>query len=137
MKIKIRKAKLEDKEEIMKLVRNLYLKSAPKMVKKWKRDYNKLIKITLVAGFNKKIIAFLSFIIRKTDIYIGDLYVLPEYRRKSIATKLIKKIDCLRKKLKKRYLMVNNRKKDKPALRLYKKLGFQIYSNKNSLRLRK
>ena len=121
----------------MKLVRNLYLKSAPKMVKKWKRDYNKLIKITLVAGFNKKIIAFLSFIIRKTDIYIGDLYVLPEYRRKSIATKLIKKIDCLRKKLKKRYLMVNNRKKDKPALRLYKKLGFQIYSNKNSLRLRK
>lgn len=135
--MKIRKAKLEDKEEIMKLVRNLYLKSAPKIVKKWERDYNKLIKITLVAEVNKKVIAFLSFIIHKNDIYIEDVYVLPKYRKKGMATKLLKKIDYLRKKLKKKYLMVNNRKKDKNAFRLYKKFGFQIYSNKNSLKLRK
>lgn len=137
MKMKIRKAKLEDKEEIMKLVRNLYSKSAPKIVKKWKRGYNKLIKITLVAEVNKKVIAFLSFIIHKNDIYIEDVYVLPKYRRKGIATKLLKKIDYIRKKLKKKYLMVNNRKKDKNAFRLYKKFGFQIYSNKKSLKLRK
>ena len=90
-----------------------------------------------MAEINKEIVAYIYYSVRKNSVYIADLYVLQKYRRNGLATKLIKKVENLKKKLKKKHLTVNNRKKDKPAFKLYKNLGFKIYSNKESLKLRK
>jgi len=137
MKVNIRKAKYSDKNQILKLVEKLYSRSAPQTVKDWKNYYKKSIKSTLVAERNKEIVAYIYYSVRKNSIYIADLYVLQKCRRNGLATKLIKKVENLKKKLKKKHLTVNNRKKDKPAFKLYKNLGFKIYSNKESLKLRK
>lgn len=137
MRLKTRKATIKDAEQILKLVKKLYSKSSPKTIKNWEKNYVRLIKATLIVRCNKKIIAFITFAHRKNAVYINDLYVLPDYRRKGIATKFLKKIDYLRKKLKKKYLMVNNRKKDKNAFKLYKNFGFQVYNNKKSLKMRR
>ena len=137
--MKIRKAKLEDKEQFLKLVRYLYAKSAPKNYREWKKQYRNMFKIALIAEVNKKIIAFITFVPQKDSIYICDLYILPKYRKKGIALSFLKKVDKIRKNLGKKYLKVSNRKKDKSAFKLYTKFGFKIWKpkSKNSLRLRK
>ena len=61
----------------------------------------------------------------------SDLYVSPKYRGRKIASKLIQHINKLRKKLRKKYLRVDVRKKDLPARKLYKKLGFIILESKD------
>ncbi len=135
--MKIRKANLKDKEQFLKLVRYLYAKSAPKNYREWKRQYGKMFKIALIAETNKKIIAFITFILQKDSIYICDLYVLPKYRERGVATSLLKKVDKIRKNLGKRYLKVNIRKKDIPSFKLYTKLGFKITSEEKSIKLKK
>ena len=136
-KMKIRKANLKDKKQFLKLVRYLYAKSSPKNYREWKRQYEDMFKIALISEANKKIIAFITFVLQKDSIYICDLYVLPKYRKKGVATSLLKKVDKIRKNLGKKYLKVNNRKKDMSAFKLYTKFGFKITNEKKSIKLRK
>ena len=137
--MKICQAKLHDKKEVLKLVKNLYGKSSLKSVKEWEQNYKKLINSTFVFKKDGKIIAYISYEIRKDFVYIRDLYVLPKFRKQKIATKLTNKINQIKKRLGKKWLRVDVRKKDKPALRLYSKIGFEIWKpkNKDSLKLRR
>jgi len=137
--MEVRKAKLEDKKQFLKLVRYLYAKSAPKSYGEWKKQYENMFKTALIAETNKKIIAFITFVPQKDSIYICDLYVLPKYRKKGIAISFLKKVDKIRKNFRKKYLKVNNRKGDKSAFKLYTKFGFEILKpkSKSSLKLRK
>ena len=135
----IRQARLNDEKEVLRLVKNIYGKSSPKSVKNWERNYKRFIRLTFVFEKNKKIAGYIYYGAEKNALYIGDLYVLPKFRNQKIATKLIAKIDKIKKRLKKKYLRVDARKKDRPAMNLYNKLGFKVWKlkNKNSLKLRR
>ena len=132
--MKVRKATLTDKKQILILVRKFYGKSSPINVEGWKKKYKKLIKLTYVVEINRKIIAYILPVNAKKSLYICDLYVLPRFRRKGIATKLLIYSEKLKKKLKKKHLIVTNRKRDRHAYKLYTKFGFRIkeLKNKNS-----
>jgi len=129
--MKIRNITLKDKKEVMKLIKELYEKNNPKGVSNWNKNYKKFISDTFLMEDKKKVVGYVSIDIRKNSIYIADLYIIPKYRKKGIATKFVKHIQNLRKKLNKRYLRVDVRRKDKPAVKLYKKLGFIILESKN------
>ena len=135
----IRQAELSDKKDILKLVENLYGKSSPKSLKNWEKNYEKLMRLLIISEEDKKIIGFITYEFERNAIYIGDLYILPKYRRNKTATRLIEKVDSIKKKLKKKYLRVDVRKKDGSAFKLYNKLGFKIWKPKNegSLKLRR
>lgn len=133
--MKIRQAKLEDKEQLLKLVKGLYSRSAPKMIEEWKRYYSRMINgnlsETLIVEDDKNIVAYICFSYRKNSIFIGDLYVLPRHRGKGIAMKLLRKVESIKKKQKLKNLLVTVRKKDRAARKLYNKLGFKILEAKN------
>jgi len=137
--IKIRKAKPKDKEKILLLVKKFYSKSAPKSVNYWQNNYKDIIKnieltyIIKTAGIIK---AYISCKINKNSLHIEDLYVLPKFRRKGIASKLLKKIESECKKLNKKYLTVNNRKKDRAAFNFYSKNGFSMIKRKQAKSLK-
>jgi N-acetylglutamate synthase-like GNAT family acetyltransferase len=137
--MKIRKAKESDKEEVIKLVRKLYGRSAPRMVEKRKRDFYREKRKILVVEVNGKVIAYLAYYFDQYSLKVSDLYVLLKYRKKGIAIKLLKKAENLKKTHKKKYLRVDVRKKDKPAARLYEKFGFEVWMPKGrrALKLRK
>lgn len=135
----IRNARLEDKEQVMKLVRGLYGRSAREMIEKWDKEYQRHIGGTFIAETNQKVVGYVTFGIEDDSVYIGDLYVSPKYRRKGIANSLIQVVEKARENLNKKYLRVDVRKKDRPARRLYEKLGFNFLELKgeSSLKLRK
>ncbi len=135
----IRQARLIDKKEIMKFINIFYGGESPESVKDWKKNYKKLLKSIFVFEKDEKIVGFITYEIEKNSIYIGDLYVLSEHRRNKIATKLIKSVENIKKKFGKKYLRVDVRKKDKSAIKLYKKLDFKIWKPKGeySLKLRR
>lgn len=137
--MKIRKARTDETENIMDLVRRLYSKSAKDYVKYWNENKNKLIKLTYLVDLNKKIVGYILLQKNKDSIYISDLYIILKYRKKGFATKLIKIAEKIRKKFGKKYLRVDVRKKDNVAVKLYERNGFKIWKLKgeNSLRLRK
>lgn len=136
--MKIRQAKIEDKDKIMKLVRLLY-RASSKAIKRTEKKYSKSYQGFFVMEDKNKIVAYIAFGTKGNSIYIGDLYVLPKYRKKKIGTVLIKLAERVQKKLKKKYLRVDVRKKDKPAIKLYNKLGFKFWKakGKRSMKLRK
>jgi len=136
--MEIRKATLKDKDQIIKLVKKFYSRSSPKTVKAWEKTYKRIIKLIFVAEINKKIVGFIACSTKQNSIYIDDLYVLKKYRKKGVATSLMKFISSVKKRLKKKYIIGNVRRKDKPAIRFYKKIGFKIYETKNKrLRIKK
>ncbi len=136
--MKIRKAELKDKEQIIGLVKRFYSRSSPKTVEAWNKVYEKIIKLTFIAETNKKIIGFIACSTKQNSIYIDDLYVLKKYRGKGVATSLIRFINSIRKKLKKKYIIGNVRKKDRPAIKFYENIGFKIYETKDKkLRIKK
>lgn len=135
--MKIRKATMKDKNQILGLVGGLYSRSSPMMLKEWRKHYNKLVKTTLVTELNEEIIAYISFIYRKNSLFICDLYVLPKYRGRKIAYNLLKEIEKIKRRKKLKNLLVSVRKKDVPAKKLYKKFGFKFLElkSKNSIKL--
>ena len=137
--MKIRKVKKEDKKEILRLVGFLYGKSSPKTVNEWQKNYRRKSHLTFITESRKKVVAYIAMNKEANAIYIEDLYVLPKYRKKGIARKLIWTAEKVRKNLKKMYLIVDVRKKDKPAVALYSKLGFKFWKpkSKTSMKLRK
>lgn len=139
--MKIRQTKLGDKKEFMKLVKGLYNKSCPEIVKKWENSFNKMFKSAIVAEEKNEIAGYIAFGVRKNSLYIGDLYVIPKFRRKRIATKLINFIDSIKRNLNKKYLLLDVKKKNYNARKFYKKIGFEILGEnklkKHLIRLRR
>ncbi len=135
--MKIRKSVRGDKEQVLRLVREFYFKHSPKTVKTWESFFNKLMKLTLVIEKDKKLIGFVTYSLKKNSLYIDDLYIRRAYRKKGLGTKLINKINNIRKKLKRKYLVVNVRKKDEGAFDFYKTQKFKLWKRGDSLKLRR
>ncbi len=141
--MKIRKAKKEDFDDYLNLKR-LEEKDYSKITKQKitypednviKKEFNNAIKsrkhLILFAIEDKKIVGYLhgtffSNPYRKGG-YIEDIFVIKEFRRKGFAKKMINEfIKILKNKgYKKIHLSVNT--KNTNAIKLYKKLGFEIY----------
>ena len=62
-------------------------------------------------------------------IEIGRLYVLPEYRKKGIASMLFSNVFDKAKELKAKKVILDTYKRFESAIRLYKKLGFYEIDN--------
>ncbi|PIU75804.1 hypothetical protein COS75_02380 [Candidatus Pacearchaeota archaeon CG06_land_8_20_14_3_00_35_12] len=123
--MKIRKAIEKDKEQILKLVGNLY-RAAPSEVEGWRRNWLRRMKFTFVAEDKENIVGYISNTITRDSLLIGDLYVSPALRKKGIATKLFRLTEKLKSRLRKKFLRVDVRKKDAPARKFYSKSGFKF-----------
>jgi len=129
--MKTRQANLEDKEEILKLVRGLYSRSSPEMIKKWIKNFERFKSGTFVVEENDKIIAYIAFGIKEDFLYIGDLYVKSKYRKRGFGKKLIEIVESAQKNLNKKNIIVNVRKRNTRAMRFYRKNGFKILKHIN------
>ena len=96
----VRKAEERDKEQILKLVNRLYGRSSPQSISKWQNNYCGLKDLTYIVKKDGTIIAYIAFGFKKKALYIGDLYVLPKYRRGGIASKLVEHAIEMQKKFK-------------------------------------
>ncbi|MEK6895657.1 MAG: GNAT family N-acetyltransferase [Nanoarchaeota archaeon] len=132
--MKIRQAKFEDKIEFLKLVRGLYGRGSPQSVKEWEKNYESMMCDAAVAEEENKIVGYIAFWIQEDGVYISDLYVLPKFRRKGIAGKLLQTAENFSEKVS-RDLRVDARKKDYPAQKLYYKHQFKYLEDKNSMKL--
>ena len=143
MKLKIRKATVKDLDIVAELFRK-HLKELKKFepslkvgtkkeAKKAVRGWGKHTKyfVILVAEANGEIVGFVNgmtyrhSIRNKREGFVNNTYVLPEYRRKGIATKLLTSII---KKFKMRNLTMctlDAYVKNKKAISLWKKMGFK------------
>ncbi|MEI6849742.1 MAG: GNAT family N-acetyltransferase [archaeon] len=139
----IRKAKKEDffsyiilkreEEKDISKVLNKKIKSPSSFV--LKKKFNEIIsskkELILFVESENKLIAYLHGMVFK-NIYnrggwVEDIFVLNDFRKKGIATSLIKEFIKIinNKGIKKLHLSVNV--KNETALKLYKKLGFEMY----------
>ncbi|MEM4270592.1 MAG: GNAT family N-acetyltransferase [Candidatus Pacearchaeota archaeon] len=136
--MKIRNVKKEDKEQILKLARLLY-RGSQKIVQKYEKRYYTMCEKAFVVEDKRKLIGYIAFNLRRDSLYIADLYIKKDYRRRGIATSLLKIVGRMHKKFKKKYLRVDVRKKDYPARKLYEKFGFKFWKpkGKRSIKLKK
>lgn len=139
--MKIRKAKEIDFEEYFKLKKqegedyskiiNEEIKYPRHFVKK---RFNEFLKsrsnLIIVVEIEKELIGYID-----AELYsnakkghITDLFVIKKYRKKGIATKLIKKFYRMLKKKGYKKLKLDVNPKNKDALSLYRKRGFKISS---------
>ena len=140
--MKIRKAKKEDFSGYLKLKRaedKDYSKITGKKITYLgdsilRKEFLEILRdkkiLLLVVEENKKLIGymhatFFKNIYRKGG-YVGDLFVLREFRRKGIATKLINKFIKALKNRGYKMISLSVNIKNKKAIILYKKLGFNI-----------
>lgn len=135
MKVEFKLATDNDIQGIIKLCNDCFEEStslnyAKKIFKKNKHDKNT---VQIVGKLNKEIIAYARLAIiptmfedMNTYAIINHFCVKPEYRRKNIATDLLKVIDkiCSSKKIKSIKLWSKNFRI--PAHSCYKKYGFKI-----------
>lgn len=99
-----------------------------------KKEFLEILKdkktLLLVVEENKKLIGymhstFFKNIYRKLG-YIGDIFVLKEFRRKGIATKLINEFIKILKNKRYEKITLSVNIKNKNAIHLYEKLRFHI-----------
>ena len=139
----IRLAKEEDRKEYAKIKKE-DIKEYSKIIgenisinnKQIEKEFNGLLNskdnLILIAEIKGKLIGYLTGTFIKNvwqhSGYIDDVFVEDNYKRKGIATRLIKEffVHLKDKKIKKCRLGVNL--KNKNAIDLYKKVGFEFYS---------
>lgn len=73
--MKIRNITLDDKKEVIKLIKGLYGKSNPRGVSDWNKDYEKFIPDAFLIEHEKKVAGYISIDIYENSIYIADLYI--------------------------------------------------------------
>lgn len=143
----IRKAKIEDYNQIIKLYKELYdtekvfytnLCKEYDISDKQRIKIEKRIKsrkgIILVAEEEEKIIGLIDgyiidsiYYVEKVG-YLDHLCVDKSYRNLGVAKKLIEDFSSRMKKRNVSYLKLNAFENNEPAVNLYKKLGFKEYS---------
>ncbi len=141
--MKIRKAKKSDFKQYLRLKKEEekdYSKITKQKIKYpkdniLKKEFNEQLSsrrhLILVIETNKELIGYIYGTFFNTSYskggYIEDIFVLKNFRKKGLAIKLINEfIKILKNKgYKKIHLSVNV--KNKGAIELYKKLGFELY----------
>lgn len=145
--MRIRKARIEDYNQIIELYKQLYdaekgfdlnLSEIYEVSDKQKTIIEKRIKsrkeIFLVAEKENKIIGLVDGYILDNNHhiekvgYLDHLCVHNNFRKLGIANKLINEFSNRMKKKNVLYLKLNAFEKNIPAISLYKKLGFEEYS---------
>ena len=139
--IKIRyttKKDLKDYLELRKLVNKEHEKITSQKIniteKQIKKEFSHFVtsskQMILFAEENKEVVGCLAISIYKGLYkkvgFIDDIFVLKDYRKKEIATKLINEFMGILKKKKINYIRLGVNPKNKVAQNLYKKLGFKI-----------
>ncbi|MHA1615764.1 MAG: ribosomal protein S18-alanine N-acetyltransferase [Candidatus Njordarchaeales archaeon] len=122
--ITIRKASIEDVEEIFEIEKLSFKRPYPKYYLQWLIEG--LADIFLVAEVNGKIIGYIAGRVEYGNLgHIVTIAVHPNWRRKGLGTMLMRKIlNYFRKNsCKKAYLEV--RVSNEPAIKLYQRLGFR------------
>ena len=139
--IKITKAKKNDfkeylglKEKSLKEYSKITQQKIPinhkEIKKEFKEFFNSPKRFLLFAKDGNTIVGFLigtliTYIFRKTG-YIDDIFVKREFRKKGIASLLIKNFIQITEKKGARKFRLGVNPKNKNAIKLYKKLGFKI-----------
>lgn len=89
--------------------------------------------ILLVAEHNKKVVGFIWSHFIQYGFYryaeISELFVKKEFRNKGIGKKLVKETLRRLKKLKPKIIEISSNRRNKIALKFYRKLGFQEERN--------
>ncbi len=82
----------------------------------------------LVAEINGQIVGYAAYYVELGEGRLTNIAVIPEYRRKSIAKKILEHILDLVKKDKCKYIFLDVRPTNKAAIDLYVKYGFyEVY----------
>lgn len=104
-------------------------------IKNFKKSIEDKSSFFLVAEKDKKIVGYLSVDLFYSKfsgkhikcIHIVELGILKAYSKKGIATKLIKYLEKISKKEKCKFISLNVKSKNIPAIELYQKNKFGIY----------
>ena len=87
-------------------------------------ELNNMLASFIVAKDNERVIGFAMCWYIMDECHIGNIAVHPDYRRKSIATKLLNELLNGTKEHGTNYILLEVRVSNTPAQSLYKKLGF-------------
>jgi len=133
--ISIREARPEDLEEIININLACLREHYPDYF--WRDHLQLWGKAFLVAEFEGKIVGYIMTRVERSMGYMGGFFprkvghivsiaVLPEFRRRGIATALMREaIGRLRELYKVKEVYLEVRVSNEPAIRLYEKLGFK------------
>lgn len=126
----IRRAKKQDAEEIVK-VRDSSYKDAYDYVPMLNDDFRRKVsqfkpENYVIATFKQRIVGFGGAIAK--DSWISDLGVLPKYRGRGLGTLLFHKVIMNLKKKRARKARLSVVGINYPAVRIYRKQGFQVDS---------
>jgi len=125
--MKIRKATLQDKNNISELYYELHPAKRKMLIP---IERSKIKSIIFVAEGKKQIAGFIwaNFIQYGFFKYgcVEELFVKKEFRKRGTATFLIRKAMKEFTKLRVKVLFVTTEKKNREAIKLYKKLGFKL-----------
>ena len=92
------------------------------------REFEKKNSFTLVARVGSKIIGFLNFWLFDDLIEINSLVVDKDFLRRGVATNLIKSVFDFAKERKIKRIILEVNENNEPAIELYRKFGFSLYS---------
>ncbi len=126
MDIRIENMREEDLPEVMEIEKMSF--SSPWSWHSFLRDINdNSYAMYLTAKYEDKVVGYVGSWLLVDEIHITNLAVAPNYRQQGIATKLITETIRKIKSSKNRelvFISLEVRKSNKPAIKLYQKLGF-------------
>lgn len=132
MEVKITKASIEDKQEVLELCKYFYNRWLPHAYHYFKNKWSRIHEQVVVATLENRIVGYLAFHTPNSDkrfkdaLYISDLYVLPKYRRKGIGSKLVEFAMRIKKE-KGLYRLIVNVDKNSDSVRFYHERSFRVY----------
>lgn len=120
----IRKLKISDVEEV-----NAFIEDTDNKIVYGKLEENPFVNLYVILD-NQKIIGYLNYSIIYDRVELNYICVIPSYRHKGIATKLLSYMlsDADNKKCSNITLEV--RENNAAAISLYKKLGFKVVATR-------
>jgi ribosomal protein S18 acetylase RimI-like enzyme len=125
------KLKVEESKEYGKIIgKEIKIPSKNKLKKEFKEFVGNRALVIYVIEVNEKLVAYINCKIHKSFWvnrgYVDDIFVLRDYRRKGFATKLIKEFSNFLKKKKINEFELSVNPKNKNAIKLYEKIGFEM-----------
>ena len=90
-------------------------------------ELNNILAKFIVAKDDEKVVGFAMCWFIMDECHIGNIAILPKYRRKGIATMLLDDLLKSTKEHGTNYLLLEVRRSNEPAIALYKKMGFKEF----------
>lgn len=128
----IRKVRKEDFEQVYEIEKTCFVDPYPREQLEYEFSSNP-VNVILVAEEDKKVIAFIDFMITFNSATIVQIAVLPEYRGRHIATSLLRGMENTFPKDVEdlvENVTLEVRKSNEAAINLYKKDGYEIIVEK-------